>query len=196
MRGLFTRTTTARRDAPCVFFNIAQVPPAIRPAVLHLVSVEAWRRIRRQERPTIFLMDEGYTLVQHEEGKEFAERLAVGVRQYWGGLWFVSQQGTGCLQRVRPVFDNASVHLYFHNPKTDAHAIAQMVGLSQAAEDFIVGAEEGEYLLEDTDRHILVGVKMRATELGDELATTRPAVLAQRKHAGKRGWAFWQWMDA
>jgi hypothetical protein len=196
MRGLFTRPTTARADAPCLIFNIAQVPTAIRAAVLHLVSVEAWRRIRRQERPTIFLMDEGYTLVQHDEGKAFAERLAVGVRQYWGGLWFVSQQGTGCLQRVRPVFDNASLHLYFHNPRTDAHAIATEVGLSQAAEDFIVGAEEGEFLLEDTDRHTLLGVKLRATDLGDELATTKPAGLARRKHAGKRGWAFWQWMEA
>jgi hypothetical protein len=68
--------------------------------------------------------------------------------------------------------------------------------LSQAAEDFIVGAEEGEFLLEDTDRHTLIGVKMHATDLGDELATTRPAVLARRKHADKRGWAFWQWMEA
>ena len=194
MRKLFTGPTTSRRDAPVLFFNIAKVPMHLRVAVLHLVSVEGWRRIRRQERPTIFMVDEGYTLIQHPEGRDFAERLAVGVRQYWGGLWFVSQQGVKILQQVRPVYDNASVHLFFHNPRTDARAICREAGLSEACEDFIVGADEGEFLLEDTDRHVLLGVKMHATPLGDHLATTKPAVLARRKHAHRGGWAFWRWM--
>jgi type IV secretory pathway VirB4 component len=69
-------------------------------ALRTLLTLDAsWQRVsnRRDRRPRLVVVDEGWLLMQQPEGARWLYRLAKSARKYWAGLTVITQDAKDVL---------------------------------------------------------------------------------------------------
>ena len=89
--NVFSSPTSVDLDRPFVVFNIRDLEPELRPLGVYLIADHIWREVRRNRRPRMLLIDEAWSLMQHEEGARFLSSMARQARKYYLRLTTVTQ---------------------------------------------------------------------------------------------------------
>ena len=91
--------------------------PDLRPIGIYLIADYIWSQVRRNRRPRMLLIDEAWSLMQHEEGAKFLASMARRARKYYLGLTTVTQDVEdflGVSEVLRPVPRLSNFHLAPH----------------------------------------------------------------------------------
>jgi hypothetical protein len=180
---LFSAPTDVALDNRLVVFNVRDLDAELRPLGLFLIADFVWTRVRRDHRPRLLLIDEAWSLIQHPEGGRFLAGLARRARKYYLGLITITQDVEDFLgsEWGRTVLANSSVQLLMKQDSTTIDAVSSAFHLSGGERQYLLGCHKGEGLLFARGGH--VAIRIEASPLEHELATTDPRELAARHTA-------------
>jgi type IV secretory pathway VirB4 component len=178
---LFSAPTDLALDQRLVVFDVRDLDGELRPLGLFLIADFVWTRVRRdRHHPRLLLIDEAWSLIQHAEGGRFLASLARRARKYYLGLVTITQDVEDFLgsEWGRTVLANSSVQLLMKQDSTTIEAVTQAFRLSGGERQYLLGCHKGEGLLFARGSH--VAIRVEASPLEHELATTDPRELAAR----------------
>ncbi len=178
---IFSSPTSVDLDRQFVVFNIRDLEPELRPLGVYLIADHIWREVRRSQRPRMLLIDEAWSLMQHEEGARFLSSMARQARKYGLGLTTVTQDVEDFLATPQghTVLANSSVQLLMRQDSSTIDAVAHTFRLSSGEREFLLACRKGEGLFFASGNHI--ALRVEASPLEHRLATTDPAELEPRE---------------
>ena len=181
---LFSEATTADLDRPFVVFDLSALDEELRPVATYLIADHLWARAARDARPRMLLVDEAWSLMRHPEGARFLAQLARRARKRWLGLTAVTQDVEDFLASPggHTVLANSSTQLLMRQDSSTIALVQETFGLSSAERSFLLSCGRGEGLLLARGTH--VALRVVASPLEHELATTDPEFLASRGRSG------------
>lgn len=176
---VFSSPTSVDLDRPFVVFGIRDLEPELRPLGIYLIAGHIWRQVRASRRPRMLLIDEAWSLVQHEEGARFLAAMARQARKHYLGLTTVTQDVGDFLATPEghTVLANSSVQLLMRQDASTIAAVTSTFHLSAGERQFVLSCGKGEGLLFARGDHIALRVVASPQE--HALATTDPAELVQ-----------------
>ncbi|MPZ49764.1 MAG: conjugal transfer protein TraC [Dehalococcoidia bacterium] len=183
---VFSSPTSVDLDRPFVVFNVRDLEPDLRPLGVYLIADYIWRQVRRTRRPRMLLIDEAWSLMQHEEGARFLSSMSRQARKYYLGLTTVTQDVEDFLATPEghTVLANSSVQLLMRQDSSTIDAVSQTFRLSAGEREFLLSCHKGEGLFFARGNHI--ALRVDASPLEHSLVTTDPAELAEREEAADR----------
>jgi type IV secretory pathway VirB4 component len=183
---VFSSPTSVDLDRPFVVFNVRDLDYDLRPLGVYLIADYIWRQVRSRRKPRMLLIDEAWTLMQHEEGARFLSSMSRQARKYYLGLTTVTQDVEDFLgtQEGHTVLANSSVQLLMRQDSSTIDAVSQTFRLSAGEREFLLSCRKGEGLFFARGNHI--ALRVEASPMEHSLVTTDPAELAEREEAGTR----------
>jgi type IV secretory pathway VirB4 component len=174
LAGLFAGPTNVALDRPLTVFNVQALEAELRAVAIHLITTFIWGQVRRVRAPRLLVVDEAWSLLQHDEGGAFLAALARRARKYHLGLVCISQDVAdflGCAHG-RTVLANAAVKLLLKQDGSAIGPVAEALQLSGRERQFLLGAAKGEGLLLACGAR--VPLRVEASEREHLLAATAP----------------------
>ncbi len=178
---VFSSPTSVDLARPFVVFNVRDLEPELRPLGVYLIADYIWRQVRGSRRPRMLLIDEAWSLMQHEEGAKFLSSMARQARKHYLGLTTVTQDVEDFLATPdgHTVLANSSVQLLMRQDSSTIDVVAQTFRLSAGEREFLLSCRKGEGLFFARGNHI--ALRVEASPMEHALATTDPAELAERE---------------
>jgi len=178
---VFSSPTSVDLDRPFVVFNVRDLEPELRPLGVYLIADYIWRQVRAARRPRMLLIDEAWSLVQHEEGARFLSSMARQARKHYLGLTTVTQDVEDFLHAAEghTVLANSSVQLLMRQDSSTIDVVNQTFRLSAGEREFLLSCRKGEGLFFSRGNHI--ALRVEASPMEHALATTDPAELVERE---------------
>jgi conjugal transfer ATP-binding protein TraC len=170
----FAGETTVDLRRPLVAFDVRDVEREARPVVFYLVTDHIWREVRRRPRPRLVVIDEAWTLLQHDSGAAFVETLARRARKYYLGLTVISQDVEDVLtsRQGRVVLRNSAVHVLLRQDPSAREVVREAFRLSEREWAFLVSCRPGMgIMLLGRER---VPLQVVASPAEHQLCTTDP----------------------
>ncbi len=177
---VFSSQTSVDLDRPFVVFNVRDLDPDLRPIGIFLIADYIWSQVRRNRRPRMLLIDEAWSLMQHEEGAKFLASMARRARKYYLGLTTVTQDVEDFLATPEghTVLANSSVQILMRQDSSTIDVVSQTFRLSSGEREFLLACQKGEALFFARGNHI--ALRVEASPMEHALATTDPAELVDR----------------
>jgi type IV secretory pathway VirB4 component len=162
---------------------VRDLEPELRPLGIYLIAGYLWRQVRAVRRPRMLLIDEAWSLVQHEEGARFLAAIARQARKHYLGLTTVTQDVEDFLATAEghTVLANSSAQLLMRQDASTIETVARTFQLSTGERQFLLSCGKGEGLFFARGTHIALRVVASPEE--HALATTDPAELAEGRTA-------------
>ncbi|MEJ7653206.1 MAG: hypothetical protein WKH64_07615 [Chloroflexia bacterium] len=92
LAGLFNHPTNVDLDNRMIVFDVFGIKDASQQALaLHMITKYVWRRITGEIKPRMLVIDEAWTLMQHEKGGEFLFEFAKKARKRYLGVTTITQ---------------------------------------------------------------------------------------------------------
>ena len=148
-------------DRPFVVFNVRDLEPELRPLGVYLIADYIWRQVRASRRPRMLLIDEAWSLMQHEEGARFLSSMARQARKHYLGLTTVTQDVEDFLATPEghTVLANSSVQLLMRQDSSTIDVVTQTFRLSAGEREFLLSCRKGEGLFFARGNHIALRVE-------------------------------------
>jgi type IV secretory pathway VirB4 component len=183
---VFSSPTSVGLDRPFVVFNVRDLDFELRSLGVYLIADYIWRQVRRSRRPRVLLIDEAWSLMQHEEGARFLSSMSRQARKYYLGLTTVTQDVEDFLATPEghTVLANSSVQLLMRQDSSTIDAVAQTFRLSAGEREFLLSCRKGEGLFFARGNHI--ALRVEASPMEHSLVTTDPAELVEREEVSAR----------
>jgi type IV secretory pathway VirB4 component len=177
---VFSSPTSVDLDRPFVVFNVRDLEPELRPLGVYLIADYIWRQVRASRKPRMLLIDEAWSLMQHEEGARFLSSMARQARKHYMGLTTVTQDVEDFLATPdgHTVLANSSAQLLMRQDSSTIDVVAQTFRLSSGEREFLLSCRKGEGLFFARGNHI--ALRVEASPMEHALATTDPAEMAQQ----------------
>ncbi|MBX5450167.1 VirB4 family type IV secretion system protein [Thermogemmatispora sp.] len=181
----FPAKTEVDLDNQLTVFSIQDLPPALQPVGLYLVTEFVWSQARKDRLPVprMLLIDEAWVLMAFPEGGRFLAGISRRARKYNLHLRLVTQNVEDFLssESGRTILLNASQKFLMKQDSTTIDAVVNAFKLSDEERKFLLGAGKGEGLFFCRQSHIPLQVV--ASDLEDQLACTDPKELLRREQA-------------
>ncbi len=179
--SVFSSPTSVELERPFVVFNLRDLEPELRPLGIYLIADHIWREVRRSRKPRMLLIDEAWSLIQHEEGARFLASMARQARKHYLGMTTVTQDVEDFLatSEGHTILANSSVQLLMRQDSSTIDAVTRTFRLSAGEREFLLSCRKGEGLLFASGNH--VALRIEASPVEHDLATTDPAELAERE---------------
>ncbi|MDA2807184.1 MULTISPECIES: VirB4 family type IV secretion system protein [Nocardiopsis] len=183
-RELFAAPTTSRPAGHLVSWSLRELPDELKAVGTLLALDSIWRTVAeaRADHPRMVLVDEGWQLLQADEGARFLFRLAKAARKRWVGLTVATQDAGDVLgsELGRAVVANAATQILMRQAPQAIDQVASAFGLSEGEQQHLLTASPGQALLCSGDRR--VAFQVVASEAEHRLVTTDPTELLDTAH--------------
>ncbi len=188
MAGLFSRPTNVALDARLLHFDLREMRGGseIKPAGVFLISEFLWTQALYHPRPRRCYIDEAWSLIEHQEGGAFLERMAREFRKHYVSLVTITQNPEQFVNDARGsvIAQNAFTKVLKRLDTIGSRAARTAFGLSEAEERRLTTLEQKKALLMVGSKRLIVEITASREEY--VLAATDPGepLLPNREIAG------------
>jgi hypothetical protein len=162
MAGLFSRPTNVSLDAPILDFDLREMRGSseIKPAGVFLISEFLWTQALYHPRPRRCYIDEAWSLIEHQEGGHFLERMAREFRKHYVSLVTITQNPEQFVtdSRGSVIAANAFTKVLKRLDHVGSRAARQVFGLSHAEEQRLTTLEQKKALLMVGSKRMIVEI--------------------------------------
>ena len=169
-------------EAPITVFDLRLLEPELRPAAAMVCTETVWAAAARDPRPRRLVVDEVWSIMQHEEGAAFMVSVAKRARKHQMGLTTITQDVQDLLaedtsQTItghsgRALLQNAAVKLLLQQDQAAIAAVADAFDLPPETQRWLVSCPRGDGLL--IARGQKFPIRIEATEEEKEIIEWRP----------------------
>lgn len=180
--GIFNKPTNVDLSSGMVVFCIRDLEDELRPIATFIILNYIWNRVRSELKRRVLVVDEAWSLMQHEDSAKFLYGLAKRARKYYLGVTTITQDVDDFLrsQYGRAVVTNASMQLLLKQSPSAVDALQQTFHLTEGEKYMLLNSGVGQGLFFADRKHVAIQIIASFGE--NEIVTTNPEeVLAQRQ---------------
>ncbi len=187
--GFLNNPTNVNMENQMVVFNIRDMQEEMRPVAMYTVLHFIWNEIRSHLKKRLIVVDEAWVMMQYEDAGSFMFSIAKRCRKYYAGLTTITQDITDFLSSRygKPIVTNSSIQLLLKQSPAAIDAIGDTFFLTDQEKFMLLESNVGEGIFFAGAKHVAVQVVASYTE--DQLVTTSPAEILERKEREKENTA-------
>jgi type IV secretory pathway VirB4 component len=177
--NFFNKPTNINLNTGFVVFNIRDLEASFRPIAMYMVLDYIWVKVRADQRKRLLIVDEAWTMMEHEDAARFIFSIAKRARKYYLGLTTISQDVEDFLgsKYGKAIITNSSMQILLKQSPASIEAIGKTFNLTQAEKALLLESNVGEGLFFAGMNHVAIRILPSYTE--DQIVTSSPKQLAE-----------------
>lgn len=181
--GLLNNRTNTNLENKLIVFSIRDLEDELRPIAMFLILHYIWNIIRSKLKKRLLIVDEGWWMMQYEDGASFLYGLAKRARKYYLGVSTITQDVDDFMKSRygQPIITNSSLQILLKQSPATINLVADTFNLTREEKYLLLQAEIGEGLFFAGTKH--VAMKVVASYGEDQIITTDPEQLLAIKKA-------------
>ena len=183
--GFLNNPTNVNLENQMVVFNIRDMQEEMRPVAMYVVLHFIWNEIRSKMKKRLIVVDEAWVIMQYEDAGSFMFSIAKRCRKYYAGLTTITQDISDFLSSRygKPIVTNSSIQLLMKQSPASIDIIGDTFFLTDQEKFMLLESNVGEGIFFAGAKHVAIQVVASYTE--DQLVTTSPAQILERKEREK-----------
>ncbi|MFA6917425.1 MAG: DUF87 domain-containing protein [Candidatus Gracilibacteria bacterium] len=180
--GIFNKPTNVNLSNGLMVFCIRDLEDALRPIAMYIVLNYIWARVRSELKKRILVVDEAWTMMQHEDSAKFLFGLVKRARKYYLGVTTITQDVEDFVQSThgRPIITNSSLQLLLKQSPTAVEVLGKIFNLTEGEKYVLLNSGVGQGLFFAGLKHVAIQVIASYTE--NKIVTTNPEELLAAKN--------------
>jgi type IV secretory pathway VirB4 component len=178
--GVFNMPTNIDLATGLVVFSIRDLEDALRPTAIYIILNYIWNKVRSDLKKRILVIDEAWSLMQHEDSAKFLYGLVKRARKYYLGVTTITQDVEDFLRSElgKPVITNSSMQLLLKQSPTAAEKLQEIFNLTEGEKYLLLNSGVGQGLFFAGNKHVAIQTIASYTE--DKIVTTNPEQLLKQ----------------
>lgn len=177
--GIFNKPTNLNLSSGMMVFCIRDLEDALRPIAMYIILNYIWNQVRSELKKRILVIDEAWSMMQHEDSAKFLYGLVKRARKYYLGVTTITQDVEDFVKSDygKPIITNSSTQLLLKQAPSAVDMLAKIFNLTEGEKYVLLNSGIGQGLFFAGLKHVAVQVIASYTE--DKIVTTNPeAVLS------------------
>jgi len=183
--GIFNKPTNVDLSGGLMVFCIRDLEDALRPIAMYIILNYIWNKVRSELKKRIMVIDEAWSMMQHEDSANFLFGLVKRARKYYLGVTTITQDVEDFIKSDygKPIITNSSMQLLLKQAPSAVDTLAKVFNLTEGEKYVLLNSGVGQGLFFAGLKHVAIQVIASYTE--DKIVTTDPEeILKQREEAG------------
>ncbi|OGI25610.1 MAG: conjugal transfer protein TraC [Candidatus Moranbacteria bacterium RBG_13_45_13] len=182
--GFINNLSNVNLSSQMVVFNLRDMEEDLRPIAMYVVLHFIWNEIRSKLKKRLIVVDEAWVMMQYEDAGSFMFGIAKRCRKYFAGLTTITQDIGDFLASKygKPIVTNSSIQLLLKQSPAAIDVIGDTFYLTDQERFMLLESNVGEGIFFAGTKH--VGIQVVASRSEDQLVTSNPAELLERKERG------------
>jgi len=179
--GIFNKPTNIDLDSQMVVFSIRDLEDQLRPIAMYIILDYVWTKVRSELKKRIMVVDEAWSLMQHEDSAKFLFGLVKRARKYYLGITTITQDVEDFMHHDhgRSIVTNSSMQLLLKQSPASIELLGKFFNLTEGEKYMLLNSGVGQGLFFAGLKH--VAIQIIASYIEDKIVTTDPEeVLRQR----------------
>jgi hypothetical protein len=172
--GIFNKPTNIDLTSGLVIFSIRDLEDALRPIAMYIILNFIWNRVRSSLKKRILVIDEAWSLMQHEDSAKFLYGLVKRARKYYLGVTTITQDVEDFVKNEygKPIITNSSMQLLLKQAPAALDILQKIFNLTEGEKYMLLNSGIGQGLFFAGNKHVAIQVIASYGE--DKLVTTNP----------------------
>lgn len=184
--GIFNKPTNVDLSSGLMVFCIRDLEDALRPIAMYIILNYIWTRVRAELKKRILVIDEAWSIMQHEDSAKFLFGLVKRARKYYLGVTTITQDVEDFVSNAhgKPIITNSSMQLLLKQAPSAVEALVKIFNLTEGEKYMLLNSGVGQGLFFAGLKHVAIQIIASFGE--DKLVTTNPEqILQAQKDMGK-----------
>lgn len=179
--GIFNKPTNIDLGTGLMVFSIRDLEDALRPIAMYIILNYIWNRVRSKLKRRILVIDEAWTMMQHDDSAKFMFGLVKRARKYYLGITTITQDVEDFIKSPygKPVVTNSSMQLLLKQAPAAIDILGKVFNLTDGEKYMLLNSGVGQGLFFAGLKHVAIQVIGSYTE--DKIVTTNPEELLKSK---------------
>lgn len=172
--GIFNKPTNVDMQTGLMVFSIRDLEDALRPIAMYIILNFIWARVRSQLKKRMLVIDEAWTMMQHDDSAKFLFGLVKRARKYYLGIVTITQDVEDFIKSPygKPVVTNSSMQLLLKQAPSAVEILAKVFNLTEGERYMLLNSGVGQGLFFAGLKHVAIQIIASYTE--DKIVTTNP----------------------
>ena len=182
--GVFNKPTNVTLDTGLMVFSVRDLEDELRPVAMYIILNYIWGRVRSTLKRRILVIDEAWSMMQHDDSAKFLFGLVKRARKYYLGVTTITQDVEDFIKSDygRPIITNSSMQLLLKQSPSAMDALVKMFNLTEGERYMLLNSGVGQGLFFAGLQHVAIQVIASFTE--DKIVTTDPEELLAQEAIG------------
>lgn len=179
--GIFNMPTNIDLKSGFVVFQIRDLEDLLRPIAMYIILNYIWTKVRSSLKKRLLIVDEAWSLMQHEDSAKFLYGLVKRARKYYLGISTITQDVDDFLQSSygKPIVTNSSMQLLLKQSPSSIEHLGEVFNLTEGEKYLLLNSGVGQGLFFAGVKHVAIQIIASYTE--DKIITTNPEELLKLK---------------
>ena len=172
--GIFNKPTNIDMDSQLVVFSIRDLEDQLRPIAMYIILDYVWTKVRSELKKRIMVVDEAWSLMQHEDSAKFLFGLVKRARKYYLGITTITQDVEDFMNHDhgRSIVTNSSMQLLLKQSPASIELLGKFFNLTEGEKYMLLNSGVGQGLFFAGLKH--VAIQIIASYIEDKIVTTDP----------------------
>lgn len=172
--GIFNKPTNVDMKSGFVVFEIRDLEDALRPIAMYIILNYIWTRVRSDLKKRLLIVDEAWSMMQHEDSAKFLYGLVKRARKYYLGISTITQDVEDFLKSDfgKPIISNSSMQLLLKQAPSSLEALGKVFNLTEGEKYMLLNSGVGQGLFFAGSKHVAIQIIASYSE--DKIITTNP----------------------
>ncbi len=175
--GVFNKETNVTLDTGLMVFSVRDLEDELRPVAMYIILNYIWNRVRSSLKKRILVIDEAWSLMQHEDSAKFLFGLVKRARKYYLGVTTITQDVEDFVSSSfgKPIITNSSMQLLLKQSPSAIEPLSKVFNLTEGEKYMLLNSGVGQGLFFAGLKHVAIQVIASFSE--DRIVTTNPEEL-------------------
>jgi type IV secretory pathway VirB4 component len=177
--GIFNKPTNIDLTSGLVVFSIRDLEDALRPIAMYIILNYIWNNVRSSLKRRILVIDEAWSLMQHDDSARFLYGLVKRARKYYLGVTTITQDVEDFVSNKfgKPIITNSSMQILLKQAPAAIDILQNVFNLTEGEKYMLLNSGIGQGLFFAGNKH--VAIQIIASYGEDKLVTTNPEEILQ-----------------
>jgi len=177
--GIFNKPTNVDLTSGLVVFSIRDLEDALRPIAMYIILNFIWNSVRSSLKRRMLVIDEAWSLMQHDDSARFLFGLVKRARKYYLGVTTITQDVEDFVQNKygKPIITNSSMQILLKQAPAAIEMLQNVFNLTEGEKYMLLNSGIGQGLFFAGNKH--VAIQIIASYGEDKLVTTNPEEILQ-----------------
>jgi hypothetical protein len=172
--GIFNKPTNIDMKSGLMVFSIRDLEDSLRPIAMYIILNYIWNRVRSSLKKRLLIVDEAWTMMQHEDSAKFLFGLVKRARKYYLGITTITQDVEDFMKSAygKPIVTNSSMQLLLKQSPASINLLQKVFNLTEGEKYMLLNSGIGQGLFFAGLKHVAIQIIASYTE--DKIVTTNP----------------------
>ncbi|MBI5412315.1 DUF87 domain-containing protein [Candidatus Peregrinibacteria bacterium] len=179
--GIFNKPTNVDLKSGLVVFCIRDLEDMLRPIATYIILNYIWNRVRSELKKRLLVIDEAWSMMQHEDSARFLYGLVKRARKYYLGITTVTQDVEDFIRSDygKPIITNSSMQLLLKQSPGSVDGLVKLFNLTEGEKYLLLNSDIGQGLFFAGLKHVAIQIIASYNE--DRVITTNPQEILRRQ---------------